>query len=60
MMVIPVGDIGDQVLRLYKKESEDTYAIRDLAPVRFVPLLPDIAAEDDSSEMGSPEQLAWA
>jgi protein-L-isoaspartate(D-aspartate) O-methyltransferase len=47
MMVIPVGDTGDQVLRLYKKESDDTYAIRDLAPVRFVPLLPDIAPENE-------------
>ena len=49
LMVIPVGDLGDQVLRLYKKESDDTYAIRDLAPVRFVPLLPDIAPADEGA-----------
>lgn len=46
LMVIPVGEAGNQSLRLYKKESDDTYAIRDLAQVRFVPLLPDIAPED--------------
>lgn len=58
LMVIPVGDIGDQVLRLYKKESDDTYAVRDLSPVRFVPLLPDIAPEDSAMD-DMPEQLAW-
>lgn len=51
LMVVPVGDIGDQVLRLYKKESDDTYAVRDLAPVRFVPLLPDLAPEQEVAEM---------
>jgi protein-L-isoaspartate(D-aspartate) O-methyltransferase len=59
-MVIPVGDIGDQVLRLYKKESDDTYAIRDLAPVRFVPLLPDIAPENEVQDMAFTDQMAWA
>lgn len=43
ILVIPVGGAGNQVLRLYKKESRDTFAIRDLMPVRFVPLLPDVA-----------------
>jgi len=42
-LVIPVGGSGEQVLKKYKKESEDTYSIQDLMPVRFVPLLPDIA-----------------
>lgn len=47
ILVIPVGEIGAQVLRLYKKESRDTLAIRDLMPVRFVPLLPDVARPAD-------------
>ncbi len=45
MMVIPVGDDGFQVLKLYTKESEDAYAVRDLFDVRFVPLLPDVEKE---------------
>ena len=43
LMVIPVGGSGNQVLRRYKKESDDTYAMKDLMDVRFVPLLPDVA-----------------
>lgn len=43
IMVIPVDESGEQVLRRYKKESEDTFAVKDLMPVRFVPLLPDVA-----------------
>jgi protein-L-isoaspartate(D-aspartate) O-methyltransferase len=43
IMIIPVGGQGqNQVLRRYKKESEDVYAMQDLLPVRFVPLLPDV------------------
>lgn len=45
IMVIPVGEPGDQMLRRYKKESEDAYAVRDIVPVRFVPLLPDVSSE---------------
>lgn len=40
-MIIPVGDTS-QVLKLYKKESEDVFAVQELLPVRFVPLLPDV------------------
>lgn len=43
LLVIPVAVNGEQVLRRYKKESEDTTAHKDLLPVRFVPLLPDVA-----------------
>ncbi len=43
ILVIPVDDGDGQVLRRYKKESEDTYVIKDLMDVRFVPLLPDVA-----------------
>ncbi len=43
IMVIPVGDQGQtQVLKRYKKESEDVFAVQNLLPVRFVPLLPDV------------------
>ena len=47
ILVIPVDDTHTQMLRRYKRESEDTYAIQDLMPVRFVPLLPDIAQYRD-------------
>ena len=49
VMVIPVGPSGDQVLKLYKKESEEAYSVKDLLPVRFVPLLPDIAPDDEAA-----------
>lgn len=45
VMIIPVGGSGEQVLKLYKKESDEAYSTRDLMPVRFVPLLPDVASE---------------
>jgi protein-L-isoaspartate(D-aspartate) O-methyltransferase len=38
-MVIPVGDLGeDQTLRVITKGSDGKRAVRDLLPVRFVPL----------------------
>lgn len=44
LMIIPVGTTtSDQMLRLYRKDSAQTFAVRDLMPVRFVPLLPDVA-----------------
>ena len=43
-MVIPVETSPhSQILQLYKKEDDDLFAVQDLMPVRFVPLLPDIA-----------------
>lgn len=43
IMVIPVGGQGqNQTLRSYKKESEEVFAVQNLLPVRFVPLLPDV------------------
>jgi len=45
IMVAPVGRSGEQVLKRYKKESDDTYSVLDIMPVRFVPLLPDIASD---------------
>ncbi len=49
LMIIPVGRSGEQTLRRYKKESADTFAVKDIMPVRFVPLLPDIAAKDEDA-----------
>lgn len=51
LMVVPVstGD-GNQYLRRYKKEGEDTYSVKDLMPVRFVPLLPNIASESEAQD----------
>ncbi len=50
IMVIPVGGPGEQVLRRYKREAEDTYSIQDMMPVRFVPLLPDVARDIPTKE----------
>jgi protein-L-isoaspartate(D-aspartate) O-methyltransferase len=50
ILVAPVGEnASTQVLRRYKKESDDTFAVKDIMPVRFVPLLPDLA-EDETKE----------
>ena len=49
LMVIPVENDGAQVLKLYKKESDEAYSVKDLMPVRFVPLLPEIAKEHDAA-----------
>lgn len=43
ILVIPVGGPGEQVLKRYTRMADDTYSIQDLMPVRFVPLLPDVA-----------------
>lgn len=50
ILVIPVAVNEHQVLRSYKKEGEDTFAVRDLMGVRFVPLLPHIASASESAE----------
>lgn len=47
LMIIPVGNTGEQVLKLYKRESEDAYSVRDVLPVRFVPLLPDVSDKEN-------------
>lgn len=44
-MIIPVGEPGAQILKLYKRESEEAYSVKDVMPVRFVPLLPDVSHE---------------
>lgn len=50
IMIVPVGKSGQQVLRRYKKEADETYAVKDLMPVRFVPLLPDIARASENAD----------
>ena len=45
IMIIPVGEAGAQTLKRYKKESDEAFAVRDIMPVRFVPLLPDVTNE---------------
>ena len=49
-MIIPVGGVGEQVLKLYQRESDDAYSIRDMIPVRFVPLLPDVSNEKNDMQ----------
>lgn len=46
VMIVPVGEPGYQVVKRYKKEADDTYSISDIMPVRFVPLLPDVAKDE--------------
>lgn len=44
ILVIPVSkDDNTQILQRYKKEDDDLFAVQDIMPVRFVPLLPNIA-----------------
>lgn len=50
IMVIPVALNEHQVLRRYKKEGEDTFAIKDLMQVRFVPLLPNLAPASENAD----------
>lgn len=50
ILIIPVALRDHQVLRRYKKEGEDTYAVRDMLPVRFVPLLPNLATASEGAE----------
>ena len=39
------------MLRLYKKEGDDdTFAIKDVMPVRFVPLLPNLAPATENAD----------
>lgn len=57
MMVVPVGAQGQtQNLKLYKKESDDVFAVQNLLPVRFVPLLPDVP-RNNSYTQGDLEEL---
>lgn len=50
IFVIPVAVGERQILRRYKKEGEDTFAVKDLMDVRFVPLLPRVAPLQENAE----------
>ncbi len=51
VMIIPIGANKDeQMLRRYQKESDDAYSFRNIMPVRFVPLLPDVAGRETVRE----------
>lgn len=50
IMIAPVGEAGSQMLKRYKKEADDTWSVQDIMPVRFVPLLPDIANGESLKE----------
>lgn len=51
IMVIPIGPPGEQMLRIYKKESDEAYSFRNLIPVRFVPLLPNDSKKREAAEV---------
>ncbi|PZQ46005.1 MAG: protein-L-isoaspartate O-methyltransferase [Micavibrio aeruginosavorus] len=55
VMVIPIGPPGEQMLRRYQKESEETYSYRNIMPVRFVPLLPDVNKGDKKAKKEAAE-----
>lgn len=43
IIIIPIADQGNnQVLKRFRRESDDTWSVKDLLPVRFVPMLPDV------------------
>jgi len=50
IMVIPIGPPGEQMLRRYRKDSEETYSYRNIMPVRFVPLLPHVNMRTKKTE----------
>lgn len=47
MMVIPVGGAGEQMLQRYTCKDDGSFDVQDICDVRFVPLLPDIAGDDE-------------
>lgn len=59
LLIIPVAlDATKQVLRRYKRESDEIISYRDLMPVRFVPLLPDIARPSSYTQAELAEMTA--
>ena len=58
IMIVPIQQGREQMLKVYHKVSEDTWSVRDLCTVRFVPLLPDIAAGNNAArENGDPAMV---
>lgn len=61
IMVVPVGPDGTaQNLLKYTRVAEDEFTAQELLPVRFVPLLPDVAEESMDMEPDINKLLAWA
>ncbi|MCB1538306.1 MAG: protein-L-isoaspartate(D-aspartate) O-methyltransferase [Rhodospirillales bacterium] len=61
IMVVPVGPDGTaQTLVKYTRVSDTEFTSQELMPVRFVPLLPDVAAESMDLEPDINKLLAWA
>ena len=50
IMIVPVTDGDKQILKRYKKEGDDTFSVKDLMPVRFVPLLPNLAPASENAD----------
>lgn len=61
IMIVPVGPDGlGQTLVRYVRVTEDEFAAQEILPVRFVPLLPDVARESMHMEPDINKLLAWA
>jgi len=61
VMVVPVGPDGTaQTLIRYVRVAEHEFTSQELLPVRFVPLLPDVAEESMDMEPDINKLLAWA
>jgi protein-L-isoaspartate(D-aspartate) O-methyltransferase len=58
ILIIPVAFEGHQMLRRYQKQGEDSWSVLDLMPVRFVPLLPNLARESEQADANS--EMAYA
>lgn len=58
VMIVPIQQGRGQMLKVYHKVSADTWSVRDVCEVRFVPLLPDIASEKGATrENGDPAMV---
>ena len=60
-LIIPIGGEDVQQLRCLERVAEDKWSAHDIAPVRFVPLLPDVVPETERrshySEAALPRQF---
>lgn len=61
IMCVPVGPDGTaQTLLKYTRVSDTEFTAQELMPVRFVPLLPNVAEESMDMEPDINKLLAWA
>ncbi|MBU6235007.1 MAG: protein-L-isoaspartate(D-aspartate) O-methyltransferase [Alphaproteobacteria bacterium] len=61
IMVVPEGPDGTaQTLIKYTRVSDNDFTAQELLPVRFVPLLPNVASESMHMEPDLNKLLAWA